>query len=205
MKLDGPRSSRLPTPVRMPIVVALLLVATAGCSGIRPGAASSSAGAPSSTVEDPSPSAPARPLPTPAGSVAPATTAPGSATAEPALVEPPVAELDHAGLVTPGALGSFSFRETGQSAPWLPGTPVALPPDAVLEVRLDPAIPVERWSAAVVPATARDEAAAIALADGAGPIGFDAPGSGAWSLMVAVTFADGLGSASYHWAVVAAD
>jgi hypothetical protein len=186
--------ARLPAMARVASIAIGLLVVTAACSGTGPATASSAGGAPPATTST---------VPTDAPASAEPSAAPGSATVEPALIEPPVAELRHGGVAADGALGSFSFRETGQAAPWLPGTAIALPAGAPLEIGLVPPVPVESWSAAVVPAADLDETAAVAMGGGTGPIRFDGPASGSWSVMVAVRFADGQGSASYYWAVIA--
>ncbi len=185
--------ARVPRATRAATAAFGLLLGAAACSGSGPTGAPASAtpsAAPVSATPGPSITAP-----TPAAA--------SPVTSEPALIEPPDAELQSGAVVGIGALGSFSFRETGQSAPWLAGTPIALPEAAPIEVDLDPALPVDSWTAAAVPSTKLQEIAAVSLGEGTGPIRFDGPAAGSWSVMVAVRFGDGLGSASYFWAVTA--
>jgi len=186
-------SARIPVAVRLTAAALGLLLGATACTASGPLGAPPSGGPASAALAPTAEPSGAEPSPLPAS----------PAVSEAALIEPPAAELRSAAGVSVGALGSFSFRETGQSAPWLPGTPVALPAGAAVEVGLAPDLPVDSWTASVVPSTDLQDTSAVALGEGTGPIRFEAPAAGSWSVMVAVRFGDGLGSASYFWALTA--
>ena len=169
--------------------VALMGFVVAGCTGAAPAAASPppmsapTAGVPSPSMASPSPGSPA---PT----VSPAL--PGAA--------PPDASLAaEGGDPVTAQLGTYTWRDTGSDSPWLPGAPIAVGAGEPLTVTLEPAIAVATWRARLVPATADGPAGAVVLGGGSGPLVFAASGRGAWTVEVAVVFADRLGAASYFW------
>ena len=82
-----------------------------------------------------------------------------------------------------------------------PGAPITVGAVEPLAMTVDPAVPIATWSARMMPIGATAPAGAVSLGRGAGPPRFDAPGPGDWTVEVQVRFADGLGSASYFWAL----
>ncbi len=113
---------------------------------------------------------------------------------------PPTASLAaEGGDPVVGQLGTFTWGDGGSDSPWLPGAPVAVGSREPLTVTLADGPPVSGWTARRVRAGATSPAGAVAVGSGSGPIAFDAPATGSWTVEVAVTFADGLGSAAYFW------
>jgi hypothetical protein len=115
--------------------------------------------------------------------------------------EPPVASLAvEGGDPVAGRLGSFIWAGGGSDSPWLPGAPMRVGSGERLRLTLAPATDVEAWTADRVKAGTTDGSGAVRLGSGkSGPIAFDAPPAGRWSVQVTVRFADGLGSAIYYW------
>lgn len=146
-----------------------------------------------------SPSASVGPV-APSSSPSPSASAVGSAPLRTPGEMPPDASLAaEGGDPVTAQLGTYTWRETGSDSPWLPGAPIAIGAGEPLTVTLEPAIGVESWRARLVPATADGPAGAVVLGQGSGPLVFAAPAPGAWTVEVAVTFADALGEASYFW------
>jgi hypothetical protein len=117
-----------------------------------------------------------------------------SPSAAAALEEPPVATLRSAdGQGVPGDLGSYAIGDQGSDSPWLPGEPVTVAAGESLSIELD-GVQVERWQARV---GTQPDTNVEGLGEGNGPISFDAPSRGTWSLAVRVMFAGG--DASYYW------
>lgn len=143
----------------------------------------------------------------PPGSVAPrasiltpATTP--APTASRSSAEPPAATLAvEGGDPVTGQLGSFTWGDGGSDSPWLPGSPIAVGTGERLAVTIADTVGVATWSARRVPAGSTDGSAAVGLGMGGPPIAFGTPGTGSWSIQVAVDFDGSLGSASYYWLV----
>lgn len=171
------------------LILASLLAA--GCGGDPTGSAADTAAA--SPV-----AAPSRP-PAPASS--PPAADPSAAGPSASAGGPPRAALAaDGGDPVVGDLGTYLWGDTGSDAPWLPGEPITVGSAEPLLVALDPAVPVVAWAAKVAPAGAEPGAATV-LAEGRGTPSFTAPGPGAWTLALKVTFSGGLGEATYAWAL----
>jgi hypothetical protein len=168
------------------VVVAVLAVAglVLACTGQTPGGGSASSSAASATARASDPG------------VAASASAPASSPA----AGPPAASLAvEGGDPVVGQLGSFTWADGGSDSPWLPGTPVTVAAGEPVTVTLADDVAVADWSARRVPAGTTDGAGAVALGGGPAPVTFAAPGPGSWSVLVDVTFADGLGAAAYYW------
>jgi hypothetical protein len=169
--------------IRLTATVISLIIA--GCAGPVPASSSpSAAGEPAATIASTAPSASA---------VA------STASETPGEVPPDASLAAEGGDPITAQLGTYTWRDTGSDSPWLRGAPIAIGAGEPLTVTLEPVIGVESWRARLVPATADGPAGAVILGQGPGPIAFTAPAPGAWTVEVAVTFADGLGDASYFW------
>jgi hypothetical protein len=157
----------------------------------------------STVIGSPSPSAP--PVdPSPAASPSPALSAPSSAAPAPNGDRPPDAHLAaEGGDPVAGQLGSYTWADDGSDSPWLRGAPVTVGTGEPLSITLDPPVGVASWRARSVPSTADGPDGAVVLGEGVGAPAFAAPGAGAWTIEVHVTFADGAGDASYYWMVAA--
>jgi hypothetical protein len=98
-----------------------------------------------------------------------------------------------------GQLGSYTWDGAGSDGPWLPGSPMTVGAREPLTARVGTdAVRVDSWTARIAPAEATSDEAAAPLAEGAGPIVFDAPDSGMWTIQLVVRFVGG-GSATYAW------
>jgi hypothetical protein len=137
--------------------------------------------------------------PSPVTSTTPSAAVSPSAAEVPA--EPPVASLAvEGGDPVAGMLGSYTWAGGGSDSPWLPGTPIRVGSGERLTLTLAPPTGVENWSVRRVKVGTTDGSGAVALASGdTGPVSFDAPPAGHWSVQITVRFADDLGSATYYW------
>jgi hypothetical protein len=117
--------------------------------------------------------------------------------------EPPGATLVvEGGDPVAGQLGSYTWAGGGSDAPWLPGTRIAVGIGERLSLALTDATGIVSWSARRVPAGTINGDGAVRLAAGtSGPVAFDAPAAGSWSVQVTVRFAGDLGSANWYWQV----
>lgn len=194
------------------IIVAVIVVCL-GCTS-QPGAAvtvspMAEAASPivaSASPESPSPAPAATTLPAATGepSTGPAPSPADSPMAEPSMAEPPAARLAvEGGDPVVGELGSFTWKDAGSDAPWLPGHPIHVSAAEHLTFTLASAVPIETWQVArVLPSAVPGGDGAIGMADGTGNvIGFEAPPAGRWSVTVRVRFGGNLGDAAYYWAV----
>lgn len=149
-----------------------------------------------------------------------ATSTPGtSASATPTETQPssgapPLANLLHAAGEQEGHLGAYAYRDSFSDPPFWPTadslTRVELAAaDEQLAVELPPGTSFVAWSARYA---ARDdhEAETVFPLGSAGAVDsnepieraiFDGPPTGEWLVEVALTFADGDGSANYYWLV----
>jgi hypothetical protein len=143
------------------------------------------------------PSSPPRGFePTPsAASLAASTASP----AVPGELPPDASLAAESGDPVTAQLGTYTWRDGGSDSPWLPGAGMAVGAGEPLTVTLEPAVAIGSWKARLVPAAAEGPAGAAVLGQGSGPLVFTAPAPGAWTVEVAVVFADGLGDATYFW------
>jgi len=179
--------SRPMAPAWLSIAV-VLVAGAAGCGGTGSG--------PAAAV---SPSVPA----SGAAAAATATVVPTMTPEPPApsLAEPPAATLAaEGGDPVAGSIGSFTWGDGGSDSPWLPGAQITVGAGEPLTLTLAGDVPVTDWAVKRVPAGTADGAGSVAVGAGsAAPITFMAPGPGAWSVQVVVTFGEDLGSAAYYW------
>ena len=152
----------------------------------------------------PPPTVPASDDPPAVAIVTPA--APSAPPPTPELQQPPGATLDVAGTRWDGRLGSWTWGEAGEDAPWLPAPALpegpVLPPRSRVGVILDGPVLVESWTAVAARAfdTAADEL--VDVGSGAGSPSFVVP-PGDWVVQVHLVFAERRGEASWYWRVVA--
>jgi hypothetical protein len=168
-------------------VLALVMWALMGCSGqtsAEPPTATIVVGSPSQTAAISSaPSA----TPTPVGSMAI-----GGA--------PPEASLAaEGGDPVAGQLGTYTWLDGGSDSPWLQGAPISVGGGEPLSVSLASPVAIASWQARSVAAGSAGPAGATALGEGSGRPTFSAPGPGAWTVEVRVTFGGEVGRASYFW------
>ena len=146
--------------------------------------------------------------PTPTPSVSSARSNPVAASSSPVATPtptspapadgPPVALLAaEGGDAVAGQLGTYTWKETGSDAPWLPGARIAVGMGEPLSVGVGGGTPVGAWVARARPSGT--SLPARPLGDGSGIVEFGAPAAGVWSLAVEVHFADGSGVATYFW------
>jgi len=160
-------------------LVAVAAVAVTACRGGSDGAAA--------PITEPSGSA---------GATSAAMTAPAGADG------PPVALASvEGGDPVQGQLGTYTWAGNGSDAPWLQGAPISVGRGEVLGVAFDPLVDVSSWSARFVPLGRDGPAGGHPLGQGRAPIRVGVPPPGAWTVLLSVDFADGLGTASYAWAV----
>jgi hypothetical protein len=163
---------------------AVMCLVLAGCGGGAPASSASATTQPAATIASASAS------PTAVVAVSPGT---------PGEVPPSASLAAEGGDPVTAQLGTFTWRDTGSDSPWLPGAPIAVGAGEPLTVTLEPAFDIESWRTRLVPATADGPAGAVTLGQGSGPLVFATPAPGAWTIEVAVVFADALGDASYFW------
>jgi hypothetical protein len=131
-----------------------------------------------------------------------ATPVPTATPADPITTGPPAAIASvEGGDPVPAQLGTYTWAATGSDSPWLPGAPISVGAGEILSIVFDPPIGIESWAARYVPSGQDGPDGAVALGQGPPPVTFDVPPSGAWTVELAVVFADGQGSASYAWSV----
>jgi hypothetical protein len=186
------RDSAAPRRLALAIAV-LMLVLTASCSVAPP--------SPTAARVEPSATAPGTPGPT-ATAATPTlrpTPSPTAAPVEPAATPPAASLSAEGGDPVVGQLGSYTWGGGGSDSPWLPGAPVAVGAREPLTVTIAGGRAVSGWTARRAPAGVTSPVGTIPVGSGAGRIAFDAPASGSWTLAVSVTFADGLGSATWSW------
>ena len=118
-----------------------------------------------------------------------------------AIPEPPAALMSvEGGDPVPGDVGGYTWQQSGQSAPWLPGNPIHVGSLETLRVVLDDPVGIDRWTASRVRSENLD-GGAIPIGEGSGDrIVFPAPPPGHWSIYVGIWFADNQGDAAYFWA-----
>jgi hypothetical protein len=144
--------------------------------------------------------------PAPAATALPAATASPrpSLAAEPSPPDvaagPPAAMLvAEGGDPVVGSLGSYAWGDAGSDSPWLRGALIRVGAGEPMTVAVADDVPVASWRARYAPSSASDPAGATALGGGVGLPTFAAPPDGSWTVEVHVTFAEGLGDATYFW------
>jgi predicted small lipoprotein YifL len=102
-----------------------------------------------------------------------------------------------------GQLGTYVWRDAGSDSPWLPGTPVELVGGRSILFGLRAAVPVETWAAAYADVRVEPGSVprSIPLQSLAVPLEVAPPPPGRWTVVLRVTFGDGLGEAGYFWLV----
>jgi hypothetical protein len=149
----------------------------------------------------------------PVSTATPATPAtPGGATATPGPVEPSAltspgdAPPDVALLVAGrdplvGALGGYTWLDGGSDAPWLRGTPGGVSPDRPLQFGLARDLPIDTWSAAYAAGGDPFPGQLFPLAPSGSPLEVVPPPVGTWTVVLRLTFGQGLGEAAYYWSL----
>ena len=170
-------------------IVALLALATVSAACASPGA-----------------SGPTSALPTQTSSATASAKSAATATAQPPASAttdgPPAATLEvEGGEPVVGQLGPYTWGETGTATGWLRGAPITIGVGEELVLGLDPALPIDSWTARYVPYAADSPADAIPLGEGSDAPRFAGPPAGAWTVEVSLVFAADLGEARYAWAV----
>ncbi len=167
-------------PLPATLIVVLVLVATAACTGsVAPPLPANSPSPPSSPSPETSTNAPS-----------------GGEAAD----GPPAAWLAaEGGDAVAGQLGTYIWGDAGSDSPWLPGAPISVGAGEPLTVTFDPALPVASWRARMVSSDADGPDGARVLGDGAGDPSFQAPAAGSWTVEVFVEFGSSAGDASYFW------
>jgi hypothetical protein len=197
MARTSPRRSSIGTAIGGAVVLGIVLAACSAAGGsTAPSQAGASALAASPAIASPTPatrtaSPPPSPLPSPLVS--------SSSADLPAA--PPVASLAvEGGDPVAGKLGSYIWAGGGSDSPWLPGAPIRVGSGERLRLSLAPATGIQSWTATRVKSGTTDGSGAVAVGSGTkGPVAFDAPPPGHWSVEVTLRFADDLGSATYYW------
>ncbi len=123
---------------------------------------------------------------------------------DPSLTPPPDGSLGvEGGDPVIGELGSWSWRNSGSDAPWLPGNPIHIGAGEQLTFTMVEPVTIVNWQVSrVLPTAIPGGDGAVGMATGTDqPITFKAPPGGRWSVSVDVVFADNQGGAVYYWAV----
>jgi hypothetical protein len=183
------------------VCLAVVVAAAAGCT-LPAGEPPTDPPSPAATTARATPAVSPAPIGSPAApSPTPEASLPNVPSDEP-VDGPPAASLTaEGGDPVVGQLGTYVWADGGSDSPWLPGAPMAVGAGEPLRLNLEPVIGVAGWLARVVPDDAGGPANARLLGEGDGSPSFAAPEPGAWTLEVRVTFEDGLGTASYFWAL----
>src|SRR4051812_23157240 len=99
-----------------------------------------------------------------------------------------------------GQLGTYTWGGAGSDSPWLRGAPLKAAAGEPLKMTLRDGVAIARRTARRVPAGSEGGPGATSLGMGpAGPVTFEAPKKGNWSVQVTVEFGGHQGSASYYW------
>ncbi len=185
------------------VAATLAAVLAAGCTSgtaLSSPTASPEASAAGTVAPTPAPATvpPATPSLSPVES--PSAVAPTPDTALPAL--PPEAVLaDASDALVRGALGSYTWGDGGDDAPWIiVRASVAATGAGPWTLSFAPDVPVDSWTAAWAPIRSGRPGPVSGYEQGTtGPVSFIGPtGMEPWTLKVEVTFARG-GSAVYYW------
>lgn len=123
---------------------------------------------------------------------------------DPTLTPPPDGLLAvEGGDPVVGELGTWTWKNAGSDAPWLPGYPIHVGVGERLRFAMAERVPIEAWNVArVPPSSVPGNEGAVEMGSGtSGAISVPAPPVGPWSVSVHVRFGDNLGDATYYWAV----
>lgn len=123
---------------------------------------------------------------------------------DPTLTPPPDATLQvDGGDPVIGELGSWTWRNAGSDAPYLPGYPIHVGTGERLIFAMTEPVAIEGWQVRrVPPSSVPGSEGLVGMGEGTGgTIWFEAPPQGTWAVSVTVQFAAGLGGASYYWQV----
>jgi hypothetical protein len=161
------------------VVATIVAVVTLGCG---PTATPPTATPPSPSSSAP-PSTPTSPSPSVAGRDAP----------------PDALLAAEGGDAVTGQLGTYVWFGTGSDAPWLTGAPLTVGSGEPLHLTVVPEGGIAAWEVRDLPAGAGGPEEARTIAKGTGEPAFDAPGSGTWTVEIALEFAGEAGRASYFW------
>lgn len=134
-------------------------------------------------------------------SAPPAEPTPAAAATEPAGGPPAAVLTAEGGDPVEGQLGTYTWRDGGSDAPWLPGASLTVGAGEPLRMTLRPATGITSWTVRVVPADATGPAGSDAITSSIPVVLVSAPAAGAWTLQVEVAFVDDLGQAVYFWAL----
>lgn len=141
------------------------------------------------------------PTATPAGVAATPGPTVQSPPAQPGDAPPDVALLVAGRDPLVGALGGYTWLDSGSDAPWLKGTPGGVPPDRPLQFGLARDVPIDSWSAAYAASGDPFPAKPIPLAPSGAPLEVVPPPAGTWTVVLRVTFGQGLGDAVFYWSL----
>jgi hypothetical protein len=192
MTVTGSRHKRAIAPALFVIVVSL-----AACASTDPG------------VSAPAVATPSAASPEPSLAVVPTTFSPSpprpiqDPSLEPPMPQPPAASIAvEGGDPVEGQLGTFTWQNSGSDSPWLDGSPIRVGSGEQLTLMLDDPVEIDTWTVSRVQPGNRDGIGAVRMAEALhGPVIFDAPPAGIWSVEVSVRFADELGTALYFWQI----
>jgi hypothetical protein len=123
---------------------------------------------------------------------------------DPTLTPPPDGLLAvEGGDPVVGELGTWTWKNAGSDAPWLPGYPIHVGVGERLTFAMAERLPIESWEISrVPPSSVPGNEGVVDMGDGtSGAITVPAPPVGKWSVSVHVRFGDNLGDATYYWAV----
>ena len=138
-------------------------------------------------------------------SIKPSVGGPPSASpvAEPPMAEPPAASIIvEGGDPVVGQLGTFTWENSGSDAPWLDGSPIHVGAGEQLTLTLARPVDIGEWRVSRVTPGNRNGIGAVGMNEGSrGPIKFQAPPPGRWSVEVHVSFAGNRGTALYFWLI----
>ena len=126
-----------------------------------------------------------------------------SPVAEPPMAEPPAASIIvEGGDPVVGQLGTFTWENSGSDAPWLDGSPIHVGAGEQLTLTLARPVDIGEWRVSRVTPGNRNGIGAVGMDEGSrGPVKFQAPPPGRWSVEVHVSFAGDRGTALYFWLI----
>jgi hypothetical protein len=137
--------------------------------------------------------------PSPSSSAPPSTPTPPSPSVAGRDAPPDALLAAEGGDAVTGQLGTYVWFGTGSDAPWLTGAPLTVGSGEPLHLTVVPEGGIAAWEVRDLPAGAGGPEEARTIAKGTGEPAFDAPGSGTWTVEIALEFAGEAGRASYFW------
>lgn len=119
------------------------------------------------------------------------------------MAEPPAASIIvEGGDPVVGQLGTFTWENSGSDAPWLDGSPIHVGAGEQLTLTLARPVDIGEWRVSRVTPGNRSGIGAVGMDEGSrGPVKFQAPPAGRWSVAVRVRFAGDRGTALYFWLI----